>query len=157
MTINTKKITCVGTLLACSILSSACGSLASAPAFQPLPAVDPDNAATLKVRSTVRVTNVVQNHVLRIDGQRVALFEQGDQDEFAITAGPHVLGLSCHSRVLKGDSDTPDIPHNYDVADGNASLNIAPEPGETLCLKIRPRLLNCAAFELVERAYCVDF
>lgn len=155
--LTTRKLSGVGTLLAFSFLTSACVTLSSAPTLQPLPSVDPGNAATLKVRSTIRVTEVVQNHILRLDGQRIALFEQDDREEFTIAAGPHLLGLSCHSRVKKDDSDVQDLPHNYNVADGNATLDISPEPGETLCVKIKPALLNCAAFELVDPSYCVVY
>ncbi len=132
-------------------LLSACAiNNTSGPNLVPLPAVDSSDAMQLKIRSKFNSSPLKHHHILRVDGARVALFEESDRDTLLLTPGSHLVSLSCHT--VNEIENT--FPANYRVSDGNASLNIEAYSGESVCLGIGFELLNCAVLELKESSYC---
>lgn len=116
-----------------------------------LPEVASENSATLTARSILNVSNVLHEHILRIDGVLAGKFENDQTKTFQIPAGKHNLTLTCHTNMVDTDVFRP---INYNVANGKAKLDIDAQPGDELCVKISFSLLNCAVIEEADPSYC---
>lgn len=138
-------------LTAAFLLMSACAATDTrGPNLVPLPAVNSANAMQLKIRSKFNSSPLKHHHILRVDGARVAVYEESDRDTLLLAPGSHLISMSCHTV----NEITNTFPVNYRVSDGNASLNIEAYAGEDVCLGIGFELLNCAVLELKESSYC---
>ncbi|MBX2823523.1 MAG: hypothetical protein KTR33_02260 [Gammaproteobacteria bacterium] len=115
-----------------------------------LPEVDSASAVRLNIRSKFNSSPFIHHHILRVDGARVGLYKESDRDTLLLTPGRHTLGLSCHSKNEVENT----FDFNYRVSDGDATLDIDAEAGDSLCVSIGFELLNCAVFEIAQASYC---
>lgn len=138
-------------VIAGTLFSTACAVPGGNPAkLVPLPPVDPENAVELNIRSKFNSTRIQHHHILRVDGARVGLYLESDRDTLLLSPGKHTLGLSCHTHNTLANS----FDVNYRVSDGDARLDIEAEAGESLCIGIGYKLLDCAVLELRSSDHC---
>lgn len=132
-------------------LINACATGNSGPAFNELPTVDADSAATITFRSKNNFSDTKHRHQLYIDGLLVARFKEEDVQAFTVAEGKHSLKLTCHSRNIRGSTK---LPFNYNVVDGDEKMDIEVLAGDSICLKIGFGPLDCAKLSETGPSYC---
>jgi len=140
-------------LAAACLVMSACATSIPGLNLVKLPEVDSAKAVSLNVISQHNSSATLHHHILRVDGSRIAKYEESDRDTLLLTPGKHLLSISCHSRYTPPDGEAT-FPYNYRVSDGDASVEIEAYEGESLCLSIGYKLLDCAILEVVDNSEC---
>ncbi len=128
-----------------------CGTTPPGPKLVQLPALDANVAAKLNLKSSFNPSSIQYNHVLSLNGQKIARFEESDKASFLIEPGAHTLSLTCHTR---NTLDTGGFPVNYNVSDGDDSMEINVAAGDELCIKVTYKTFNCAVLEIADLSFC---
>ncbi len=138
-------------LVLASLLLFSCGTTPPGPTLVQLPVLDASVAAKLNFKSIVNPSPIKHHHVLSLDGQKIAKLEESDKASFLIEPGAHTLSLTCHTRNTR---DTGGFPVNYNVSDGDDSMDINVAAGDEMCFKITFKILKCAVIEDADPSFC---
>ena len=137
------------TLLATLLTLTGCATTEKLQLAEP-PEVSTATAATLKFRSVDNFSNVIHHHVVRIDGQPLAIMEPSSSTSFQVNAGTHSIQITCHSRI----EDNNSLPRNFSVIDGQAKKSVELSIGDERCYKVGFAITNCAVLTEAEPSYC---